>query len=138
MCVMLSIGVAAFFLAYDHIAHPEMPAFSGSIKTATIVARPLAMPGYGHFADAPLPDMNSVEVRCASADVLPSKDIIGAVAPRKSQIKLPVEPKQQKRVLKIQRQKANPARVARIKVRSQGRAAYAESYSPGVGTFRQF
>lgn len=140
MCVMLLIGVAAFFLAYDHIAHPGMPAFSGSIKTATIVPRPFASPGHTRFDETPTPDMNSSEVKFASADVLPSKDIFypSAVAPRKSQIKVTVEPKQQKRVLKVQRQKANPARVARIKVRSQGRAAYAESYSPGVGTFRQF
>ena len=76
MCLMLSIGVAAFFLAYDHIAHPGMPALSDSLKSTTIVARPLAVPGYSRFDEPPTPDMNSAEVKFASADVLQAKDAI--------------------------------------------------------------
>jgi len=136
MCVMLSIGVASFLIAYGHVAHPGMPA----LKSATIVAGPVATPRHSRFDGPPTPDMNATEVKFASADVLPSEDTTGpgTVEPRKSQIKLTEEPKQQDRLRSVQRQKAKSTRNARIKVRSQGRAAYAQSYSPGFGMFRPF
>src|SRR4051812_15365928 len=90
MCVMLSIGVAAFFLAYAHITHPGMPAFSQSLKSATIGTSPPAMPGYGHFDQPPLPlpDMDSPAVKLASADVLQVQNAFDseAIQPRKSRI----------------------------------------------------
>ena len=137
MCLMLSIAVAAFFLAYDHIAHPGMPALSGSLKSATVVAAPFAMPRHGRFDDTPTPDMNSTEVRFASADVLQTNTIASrTVAPRKPQIKLTVEPTPKARILKAKSHSAQPTRSARFKVRSQGRAAYAQNYSPGFDMFR--
>jgi hypothetical protein len=126
MCVMLSIGVAAFFLAYAHITHPGMPAFSQSLKSATIGTRPPAMPGYGHFDQPPLPlpDMDSPAVKLASADVLQVQNAFDseAIQPRKSRIKTIAVPKHEQRGRSAKRQKAKPARVARINVRSQGRA----------------
>ena len=92
------------------------------------------MSGYSRFDQAPVPDMNSSEVKFAGADMLQGRDALAArtVAPGKSESK----PKQQDRVRSVQRQKDKPTRIARIKVRSQGRAAYAQSYSPGFGMFR--
>jgi hypothetical protein len=134
ICLMLSIGVAAFFLIYDGVTHRGMPSVSDSLKSRTIVARPNPIHGYGGFNESPAPDMNSPEVKFAGADVLQGHDALAArtVAPRKSESK----PKQ--RVRSVQRQKAKPTQIVRIKVRSEGRAAYAESYSPGFGMFRQF
>jgi hypothetical protein len=137
---MLSIGVAAFFLAYDHIAHRGMPALSDSPKSTMVVARPLAVPGYSRIAEPPTPDMNSAEVKFASADVLQANNTIApkTVDPLKPQIKLTVEPKQKAGIQKAKSHSSQPTRLARVKVRSQGRAAYAQGYSPGFGMFRQF
>jgi len=140
LCVVLSISVAAFFLIYDRVTLRGTPSVSDSLKPQTIVAQPNPIRGYGSFNEPAAPDMNATEVKFASADVLPSEDTTGpgTVEPRKSQIKLTEEPKQQDRLRSVQRQKAKSTRNARIKVRSQGRAAYAQSYSPGFGMFRPF
>ena len=130
ICLMLSIGVTVFFLAYDHIAHRGTPVLSNPLKSTTIVARPLAALGASRFDELPIPDMNSAEVKFASADV--------AVEPRKPQIKLTVEPKQRARIQKAKSHSSQPLRLARVKIRSQGRAAYAQSYSPRFGMFSQF
>ena len=130
ICLMLSIGVTVFFLAYDHIAHRGAPVLSNPLKFTTIVARPLAVTGSSRFDELPMPDMNSAEVKFASADV--------AVEPRKAQIKLTLEPKQKVRILKAKSHSNQPTRLARVKIRFQGRAAYAQSYSPRFGMFSQF
>jgi hypothetical protein len=129
ICLMLSIGVTVFFLAYDHIAHRGTPVLSNPLKSTTIVARPLAALGASRFDELPIPDMNSAEVKFANADV--------AVEPRKPQIKLTVEPKQRARIQKA-KSHSQPSRLARVKIRFQGRAAYAQSYSPRFGMFSQF
>jgi len=123
---MLLIGVAAFFLAYDHIAHPGMPAFSQSINSSTIGARPHAISGYGHFdqPQLPIPDMDSPAVKLAGADVLQVQNAFNAEAVQSPnpRIKTIVVPKQAQRGRSVKRQQAKSARVAISKVRSQGRA----------------
>jgi hypothetical protein len=66
---MLSVCVTVFFLAYDLIAHRGTPVLSNPLNSATIVARPLAAPRASRFDELPIPDMNSAEVKFASADV---------------------------------------------------------------------
>ena len=136
MCVMLSISVAAFFLIYDRVTHRGTPSVSDSLKPQTIVARPNPSRGYGSFNEPAAADMNSSEVKFAGADVLQGHDALaeGTVATRKLESK----PKQGDGLRSVQRQKAKPTRIARIKGRSRDRAAYAESYIPGFGMFRQF
>ena len=133
---MLSISVAAFFLIYDRVTFRGTPSVSDSVKPQTTVARPNPIRGYGSFNEPAAPDMNSSEVKFAGADVLQGHDALaeGTVATRKLESK----PKQGDGLRSVQRQKAKPTRIARIKGRSRDRAAYAESYIPGFGMFRQF
>jgi len=121
---MLSIGVAAFFLIYGRMMHPGMASLSDPWEPRTVLARPIHSPGYGIFNESPAPDMNSAEVRFASADVMREADTTTSrtVEPRKSQ------PKQ--KALKAKSHSAKHLRLAKIKARSQGRAAYAQS-DPG-------
>jgi len=123
-CLMLSIGVAAFFLIYDRMMHPGMASLLDSPEPRTVLARPIHISGYGTFNESPAPDMNSAEVRFANADVTRESDVTASrtVEPRKPQ------PKQ--KALKAKGQSANHLRLAKIKGRPQGRAAYAQS-DPG-------
>ena len=124
MCLTLSIGVAAFFLIYDRMTHRGLPSLSGSPELRTVVARPIHIPGYGIFNETPAPDMNSIEVRFANADVMRESDAIG---PRTVELRKP-QPKQ--KALKARSHSAKHLRLAKIKGRPQGRAAYAQS-DPG-------
>jgi hypothetical protein len=116
---MLSIGVAAFFSTYSHLA--GTPSLSSQLDSSTIVTPFLVLSEYDPFDEPPPPDMNSPAVRLASADVL-QLQIPEASQPRKAQIKTIVD--QEQRRHSVKRHKAKPTRIARVKVRSQGRAAH--------------
>jgi len=122
VCVMLSIGVAGFFLTYGHLAHRRTPSLSYELDTSTIVPQSLwVMSEYENFDEQPLPDMRSPAVKFASADVLQEDAFVAREAqPRKSQIKTIVEPKEQRRH-SVKREKAKPTRIARL---SEGRVEY--------------
>src|SRR5215203_600357 len=124
VCVMLSIGVAGFFLTYGHLAHRRTPSLSYELDTSTIVPQSLwVMSEYENFDEPPLPDMRSPAVKFAGADVLQAQDafVPRAAQPRKPQIKTIVEPKKEQRRRSVKQQKAKPTRVARL---SEGRAVY--------------
>jgi hypothetical protein len=118
---MLSIGVAAFFSTYGHLA--GTPSLSSQLDSSTIVTPFLVLSEYDPFDEPPPPDMDSPAVRLASADVL-QLQIPEASQPRKAQIKTIVEPNQEQRRHSVKRHKAKPTRIAGVKVRSQGRAAH--------------
>ena len=133
---MLSFAVAAFFWIYDGVTHRGTPSVSDYLKPQTIAERPNPIRAYGSLNEPPAPDMNSSEVKFAGADVLQGTDALAArtVAPPKAESK----PKQRDRIRNAKSHSVKPTRIARIKFRYQGRAAYAQNYSPGFGMFRQF
>ena len=126
VCVMLSLGVAAFFSTYGHITGTPSLSYQLDLPVSTIVPQSLEMLSeYDPFDEPPLPDMASPAVKLASADVLQLQDALvsSAAQPRKAQIKTVVA-KQEQRRRSVKRQKAKPTPIAKVKVRSQSRVAY--------------
>lgn len=124
VCVMLSIGVAAFFLSYGHLTGTPSLSYQVDLPDSTIVPQSLVMLAeYDPFDEPPLPDMASPAVKLASADVLQLQEafVPTAAQPQKAQTKITVEPKKEQRRRSVKRQKAKPTRIASVKDRSQGR-----------------
>ena len=131
VCVMLSIGVAAFFSTYGHVAHRWTPSLSYDLDSSTIVPQSLwVMSEYDPFDEPRLPDMRSSAVKFASADVLQAQDAFVPRAAqqrtqgtqqRKPQINTIVKLNKEQRRRSVKREKAKPTRIARV---SEGRAVY--------------
>ena len=123
VCLMLSIGVAAFFSTYGHVVGTPSLSYQRDLPDTSIVPQSLVtLAEYDPFDDPPPPDMNSAAVKLASADVLQSQSA-AAAQPRKAQIKTTVEPKREQRRRSVKHQKAKPTQIAKAKARSQSKMA---------------
>ena len=123
VCLMLSIGVAAFFSTYGHVVGTPSLSYQRDLPDTSIVPQSLVtLAEYDPFDDPRPPDMNSAAVKLASADVLQSQSA-AAAQPRKAQIKTAVEAKPEQRRRSVKRQKAKPTQIAKAKARSQGKMA---------------
>ena len=121
VCLMLSIGVAAFFSTYGHVVGTPSLSYQRDLPDTSIVPQSLVtLAEYDPFDDPPPPDMNSAAVKLASADVLQSQSA-AAAQPRKGQIK--TEPKREQRRRSVKHQKAKPTQIAKAKARSQSKMA---------------
>jgi hypothetical protein len=133
ICALLALGVTCFFVVYDGIAHRGTPSDPRMLQAShREQAYPLRHTG---LEDVPAPDMTSPDVTFANADVSvpaqsppklpdPGNPIVKATAVpekravRKVQVTRGVKPARQER----------PTRIATIRKRQDGRAAYAQGF----------
>lgn len=135
ICGVLALGVTCFFVVYDGIAHRGTPSeprvLQASHREQDYPLRPT------RFEDVPAPDMTSPDVTFANADVsVPAQSQSPQKLPDPGDPTVKATAAPEKRaVRKVQvtrgvkpARHGRPTRIATIRNRQDGRAAYAQGF----------